>query len=314
VTTSGEAAGASPGSVRDWPRVAGLFAAALGLSVVRPSVLVAVPFLALLAVLPTSRLPALLAGFFAALLAFGGAPREGLWYVERGWALLLAGWFAALTLRWPALGLFPRAAASGALAIGATILHVRPGAWEVLDSLVAERLGAGLGAGLETMRLLGGSRGVSPALTETVQRAVDFQAQVFPALLGLASLASLGLAWWLYVRLAQGRPGGLMPVREFRFNDHFVWIFIAGVVLLLAGWGDAWGRAGSNAVVFMGALYTLRGVAVVLFATGGVSFFGAALLLVAVLFLAPVLVGVTLFIGLGDTWLDLRTRIKRLAA
>jgi hypothetical protein len=303
--------------VRDWPRALALFAVAFGLSVVRPSILVGVPLVALLLFLPTRRLSALVAGLLAALLVFSGPRIDGLWYAERGWAILVAGWFVALTLRWPRTGVFPRAAASvlGALAVVAALLAVQPGAWAVLDWLVEDRIRSGVGAGVEAMRLIAREEGgVSPALLATVQQAVEFQSQVFPALLGLASVASLGVAWWLYLRLGDRAAAGLAPLREFRFNDHLVWVFIGGLVLLLIGWGEAWGRAGSNAVVFMGALYALRGMAVVLFAAGGLSFFGGMLLFLGLLFMAPVMVALALFIGLGDTWVDLRERLGRVAA
>ena len=119
------------------------------------------------------------------------------------------------------------------------------------------------------------------------------------------------MAWWLHRRLTDGGVPALGPVSEFRFNDHLVWVLIAGVALLLLGWGGSWGRAGSNAVVFMGALYALRGIGVVLFATGGVSFFGAVMLFLGLLFVAPVLLALVLVIGLGDTWVDLRERLRR---
>jgi hypothetical protein len=302
---------------RDWPRALALFAVAFGASVVRPSVLIGVPLVALLLVLPSRRLPALMAGFLAALLAFGGPRPDGLWYAERAWAIVLAGWFVALTLRWPGTGIFPRAAASvvGALGVVATVLTVQPGSWVVLDWLVEDRIRSGVGAGVEAMRLMAGEEGgVSPVLLATVQQAVEFQAQVFPALLGLASLASLGVAWWLYVRLGEVAGPGLARVRDFRFNDHLVWLFIGGLVLLVLGWGESWGRAGSNAVVFMGALYALRGVAVVVSVAGGLSLFGTMLLGLGLLFVAPLVLALALFIGLGDTWVDLRSRLGRVAA
>jgi hypothetical protein len=90
-----------------------------------------------------------------------------------------------------------------------------------------------------------------------------------------------------------------------------VWVFIAGVLLLLVGWGEAWGRAGTNTLVVMSALYALRGAAVVMYVTGGLSFFGATMLLFALLFIAPVIFVLALLIGLGDTWMDLRERLRR---
>jgi hypothetical protein len=60
----------------------------------------------------------------------------------------------------------------------------------------------------------------------------------------------------------------------------------------------------------MAALYALRGVAVFLFVTGGVSFLGATLFTLALLFVAPVVLAVALFVGVGDTWLGVRERIR----
>ena len=65
---------------------------------------------------------------------------------------------------------------------------------------------------------------------------------------------------------------------------------------------------GANAVVFMGALYALRGAGVFLAVTGGGSFFGWLLLAVGFLILAPFMIMGAAFIGLGDTWFDLRGR------
>jgi hypothetical protein len=306
-------AGEAPRGARDWPRALALFGVAFSLSVVvRPSVLIGVPLVVLLLALPSSRLPALVLGLLAALIAFGGGPGDGLWYAERAWAILLAGWFAALSLRWPGTRVFPRAAASvmGAAAVVAAVLWVRPGAWVILDWLVEDRIRSGVGASLEALRAAGGQGGLTPALVEAFQRAMDFQAEVFPALLALASLASLGVAWWLHARLTESAGPALGPVSEFSFNDQLVWVFIGGLALLLVGWGEAWGRAGSNTVVFMGALYALRGMAVVLFATGGVTFFLGTVFFLGMLF-PPVILALALCIGLGDTWVDLRERLKR---
>jgi hypothetical protein len=87
-------------------------------------------------------------------------------------------------------------------------------------------------------------------------------------------------------------------------------VFIVGVVVLLGSSGLL-ERVGTNAVVFMGALYALRGAAVVLFLAGGVSFLGGFLLVLGFLLVAPVFLTGAFAIGLGDTWLDLRARLQR---
>lgn len=297
----------------DWHRALALFLAAFALSVVRPAVLVGVPLVLLLLIFPAPRLAGLIAAVLVALFAFAGAPRGGLWYLERGWAILVGGGFVAATLRWPAAGVLARAAAAvvGALLVAAFVLLTRPGSWEVLDWMVADRMRSAVAGGLEALRVLAlNGSDPSQAVVNAVTRAVELQAQVFPALVALSSLAALAVAWWLYLRLGHGRSGSLGAVRDFSFNDHLVWVLIAGIALLVVGWGEAWGRAGSNAVVFMGALYALRGVAVVLFLTGGVSLLGGALLALSFLLVAPVVLSVALCIGVGDTWLSVRQRLR----
>ena len=133
---------------------------------------------------------------------------------------------------------------------------------------------------------------------------------VFPALLGLSSMAALGVAWWVYVRLSSGSDQGVGPLRDFRFNDHLVWVFIAGVVLLLTPWEDILARVGANTVVFMGALYALRGAAVILFLSGGLSLFGYVMLIFGLIFLPPLVLTGAMVIGIGDTWLDVRRRLR----
>jgi len=160
------------------------------------------------------------------------------------------------------------------------------------------------------MTALGGPESVPAELADAVYRTAEIQGLVFPALVGLSSMAALGVAWWVYVRLARESDQGLRPLSEFRFNDQLVWIFIGGLLLVLLGSGQALDRAGTNAVVFMGALYALRGAAVLVFLSGGLSMVGAALVAVAMLFVAPVILTGTLVVGLSDTWFDLRERAR----
>jgi hypothetical protein len=147
-----------------------------------------------------------------------------------------------------------------------------------------------------------------------MQQLADTQASVFPALVALASVAALGVAWWIRTRLVGEGDQGIGPLRDFRFNDHLVWLFIAGLLLIFAQWGDALVRLGSNALVFMAALYMLRGAAVFVFLSGGMSLFGYVTVLVGLIVAAPVLMGMAVLIGVGDTWLDLRSRVRERTA
>jgi hypothetical protein len=149
-------------------------------------------------------------------------------------------------------------------------------------------------------------------LGAATQRIARLQSMLFPAVLALQSLAALGLASWWVARL---RPSGgerfaLRPLREFRFNDQLVWLLIGGLLLVVLPLGDAAVRVGLNALVFMGGLYALRGVAVFLFLAGRAPtllsvLFGAFV----ALFLYPLVLIAALLVGLGDTWLDVRGRV-----
>ena len=93
-----------------------------------------------------------------------------------------------------------------------------------------------------------------------------------------------------------------------------MWVFISGLLLVLPRWGELVARVGANAVVFMGALYAARGAAVILFLSGGVSLLGYVLLVFGLLFVPPLVLVGAVVIGLGDTWLDIRSKAGSKAA
>jgi hypothetical protein len=288
-------------------------AIAMAAAVVQASVLVAVPFLILALVLGWRPLGVFLACLVGvAVVTYGVPPREALWYVERGWAVLVGGVFAALTLHKPDAHFSGRAlaAVAGAAAVAAGVLAIRTGSWSTVEWAVEQRISQGLGTALEALRALRGGEALPPALVTAVHETVRTQAKVFPALLGLSSMAALGVAWWAYVRLASGSDRGVGPLRDFRFNDHLVWVLIGGLVLLVTPWEDVLARVGANAVVFMGALYALRGAAVILFLSGGLSLFGYVMLVFGLVFLPPLVLTGAMVIGIGDTWLDVRRRLR----
>ena len=278
------------------------------------TILIGVAYLIMMASLPVRRASAYLVG---AILAWGvlQGERAGIWWTERGWALLVAGWFVALTLRRPESGFLSRALGSLAGAAGSAIvtLTVAGGAWELLDWHVAELVRGITAQLIDRVQELRQQAEVSPALVTALYAAAETQIQVFPATLALATLAALGVAWWLYVRMAHGDDQGLLPLREFRFNDQLVWLFIGGLALTLVG-GDALKRTGANALVFMGVLYAMRGAAVVSFFGGGQTPLTAVLLVLGLLVVPPVMMVAALVIGLGDTWLDLRARARAMTA
>jgi len=296
--------------VTDWPRAAALFVSALLLSqpVVHASVLIAGPLLFLLAAGRLRSLSVVIAAVLATVIVASGA-RDGVWYAERAWSVLVGGAFLAMTLLLPRWGFASRAlgAVFGAIAAAAGVLAAREDAWGSLDSAFGERVRLLWDTSLDRIDSAGE---LTPAMVTYAHQIASAQTTVFPALVALASLAALGVAWWARARLAGRRDETLGPLRDFRFNDHLVWLFVVGLLLVVAQWGDALVRVGSNAVVFMGVLYALRGAAVFVFISGGLSLFGCLTFAIVFLLGAPLLVGVAVLLGIGDTWLDLRARVS----
>lgn len=300
---------------RGWPRAAALLVVALATAVAQPSVLMAVPFLGFVAVFGLGGVATAVMAVLAVIVVTSGMPGDGVWFMERAWALMVAGFFVALTARRPDAGFTPRALISvaGALSASVVVLSLGEGSWQTLDFTVRDRMTGGVETAMEAMRVLRGGEALPPTLVATLYEAVDAQTRVFPAMLALTTVASLGVSWWAYRRLSAGDDQALSPVREFRFNDHLVWLFIGGMLLMVTRGGDLLARAGANAVVFMGALYALRGAAVIMFLSGGLSFFGYALFVLGMLFVSPLVLTGAMVIGIGDTWLDVRTRMRDLA-
>lgn len=223
---------------------------------------------------------------------------------------MLGGWFLLIVALWPAGVFFSRAlsalAGAGATAVGLALLDRR--GWRELDWSVARRL---RGAAAEVVASWGsaaGIEGVSGRFSSAVYQAAELQAALYPALLALGSLAALGVAWWMYRRLTAKEPQPLRPLREFRFRDELVWLLIAGILLVLLPVGGVASRTGTNLLTFMGALYALRGGAVMLALLGAPGPAAALLGGVAALLLYPLFMAAALVLGLSDTWLDLRAR------
>jgi hypothetical protein len=135
--------------------------------------------------------------------------------------------------------------------------------------------------------------------------------RVFPALLALESLAALALAWGLFHRMSRTRIGRpLAPFREFRFADQLIWGLLAGIAVLVLPGLQGLRGLGLNLVVFFGALYALRGLAVLAWFIGSRRLAMAALVVLTVIFW-PFIGILSLGVGLGDTWIDWRGRVRQ---
>lgn len=260
-------------------RIAGLLLATVLFAITQPPLLIGVPLaVLLLSYGPRDARTAVVILAVVALALLG--PRSGLWWFERGWALLLGGAFVWTTALARHGGFTSRALAALALAflIGAAVLGLSPTAWREIDGAMAARADQ---AARLTADLLGG--GVGDAVGGIAGRVATLQAALFPALLGLSSLGALGVAAWIRAWLAGDEGPILGPLRGFRFNDHLIWVWLAGLLLLVAPVGDPGLRIGGNAVLFMGILYALRGIAVAVALWGGLFSLGGMLLALAVL-------------------------------
>lgn len=255
------------------------------------------------------------------LLQHAGPPGTQYDQMARGWAILLAASFGVVSLWSNTMPFFSRALFSIGLAAGigflialsspSGIARFQHAAGEELTRRVSTTI-ANIEEGRKTpdWQELAARAPVLDTWnddSETMMRAIPSRAaSLLPALLALESLAALALGWGAYRRLSPVQIGPpLSPLTEFTFNDQLVWGLAVGATLcLLPAFGE--GRnAGYNLLLFFGALYLIRGIGILAWMARGRYVY------VVILSLLPqVFVIVTLALGLGDTWLDLRKRAK----
>jgi hypothetical protein len=248
-------------------------------------------------------------------------------FLARGWAILLAAGFGVASVVSIRRSFLPRALATLALTFGvsgAIVVASNVSASRVQRTLVDEidrRMAvtsADLDAALSSpdwQRFRDEHPAVAKLLDdgeEFWRKMPDYTAVLFPSLLALESLAALGLAWGLFHRISRVRVGPpLAPLRDFRFGDQLVWGLLAGLAIVVIPSLDGIRAFGYNLLVFFGALYALRGVAVIAWLLAARRL---ALLLLALLgiFFWPFLLPAALGLGIGDTWLDWRRRLRQL--
>jgi hypothetical protein len=283
-------------------------------------------------------------GSLPLLLASGGGLGWMVWQVLRGgasagvlsmaWGLLAAGCFAFAVLaarsrRFLVAGVVSTLAA---LVLAAAVVSATRSGVDVLRSThqaVLEDRSArdlmGLRAVRREMEQSKPSASDTSAMTAVREMTAQFDALetsvarlpvvarlVWPALLALQTLAAMALAWAVFHRLSR-KPIGeeLGRLRDFRFNDHWIWSVILGLTLALLPALAPLRPLGINLLVFFGALYALRGVAVLSwFLRPGRGVLGVLIGLALLLLLrdgAAIALGL---VGLGDTWADWRRRIR----
>jgi len=292
---------------RGWGAALALALFAVLVSSIHPALLLAVPLGLLMVGLPPLRSPYRLVGALLLVLLFAAPMGGAVWMAERGWSLLVGGSFLAVVALWPRGGFLHRglAAIAAAVVVAAAVLGIG-GAWRGLEMQVAERFRAA--ADFWSERMTAGDAAGAEQAAETFARIAELEIHLYPAMLTLASLAALGAVWFAYRRLVDRSRDVLPPLRQFRFDDHLVWLFIVGAVLVVVPLNEAASRAGANLATFMAALYVLRGAAVVIALTAPAGLMAWLLAGFAVLML-PFVAGAALIVGLSDTWLDLRARM-----
>jgi hypothetical protein len=281
------------------------------LSPVSPLILVCVPLAVLLLAYEARNPVALAVAVVIVGLAFRGAanPTSPVWYWERAWALLVAGGFvlAGLLSRQSSLVRRSVVAVAIAFAVVAVVGALRPALLAEVDWWIGAQFDRAALAVYQWFQL-GGDAALT--ITDAIRGVAEIQTLIYPALLGLASLCALGVAWYVVRRLG-GVEGALGPFREFRFSDQLAWLLILGLALFVLPAGQLATRLGENVVAFMGGLYLVRGTAVLIWLGAAVvtSGWSIALWAVAAILLYPVALGAALVMGLSDTWLDLRNRL-----
>ena len=291
-------------------RILGFAAIAVVFAVVQPFLLVGVPLALLLIAHGPHGVRSGIIATAILVMAFLG-DRSGLWWFERGWALVLAGTFV-WTVGWrPGWSFSAQSLAALGLTVAAAalILATSPSVWLDVDALMTARVSQSAQTAAEVI-----GTSANDVVVSLMQRVVAFQVLVFPALLGVSSIGALGVAVAVRAWL-RGDSGSVFgKLRSFRFNDHLVWFWLLGLILVLTPVGPVAERVGGNAVFFMGALYVLRGMAVLLSLVGGISVTAGILGGLVAVLLYPILalmLSIMLIVGLGDTWLNVRSRVNR---
>jgi hypothetical protein len=242
----------------------------------------------------------------------------------RGWALLFAACFGIMSIISPVQPFFARALATSGItmAIAFALAANGPGGVNRVGRVIRSEFDR---RNAQTLGMLE-KRFEDPQLTATSGQASAIQAwwrseaqptlQALPgytsnvsaALLALESIAVAAFAWALQHRFARVPPGPpLSRFREFRFNDQLIWgLAVGATIFLLPPFAE--GRtAGLNLLVFFGALYVVRGIAVIACAIRTRTVMTAAVFFAVIAWpVAAILAG---GIGVVDTWIDWRNRI-----
>ncbi len=258
------------------------------------------------------------------LMSNTGSAHGSYSWMYRGWILLVSASFGLVCVATAMEAFLPRAlsalAISIALAFG--VVLATPGGTYTVASAMSTEFSRRVAESNASLR----EATTQPGWKEIVDRTPAFQdvandseaqlatiakwsTMLVPALLALESLAALALGWSLYHRM-NGVPIGptLGKLRDFRFNDQLVWgVAVGASIFLLKAFADG-KTAGLNLLIFFGFLYALRGMGILAWMAHGRAL--RVMLVIAAVFAWPIMTALAFGIGLGDTWLDWRSRAQ----
>lgn len=258
------------------------------------------------------------------LVSPAGPPDSPYSWLARGWALLLAASFGLVSVVAASEYFFPRAlsALAVATALGFALVLVSPGGPTRISNAIASEFNRRNDQSLAKLREVRGQSewkaitDSSPAFKQLAEQSEaslasipKWSSVVVPALLALESLAAMGLGWALFHRMSNVAIGPqLGRLRDFRFNDQLVWGVAVGASIFLLPAFNEGRNAGLNLLVFFGILYTLRGMGILAWMSR--TRVMTIMLIALAVFAWPLVAALAFALGLGDTWLDLRTRAQ----
>jgi hypothetical protein len=246
-----------------------------------------------------------------ALLVAAG-PLAGL---SRGWALIVGSIFFATSVARPSWDVTSRAlvAVAGGL-VGGMIGLLATEQAGTLDQLIRTHFATISSMTIGDLQERMPDSAWIAELNAATEQISTLQADLFPALLALQTMAALALACWWVARLGRSSSPtfAVHRLRDFRFQDQLIWLLIAALLLYLLPIPEVGDRIAMNLILFMVGLYALRGLAIFVFLAGGTRSIATLVLgAVALVFLYPIAFTAALVLGVGDTWLDVRGRIAK---
>lgn len=259
------------------------------------------------------------------LLASPAGPPQGAYSgMARGWTLLIGAAFGLTSIVASAEAFFPRAlsALAVSMALGFGIVLVSQGGTGRVSAAMTGELNRRIDESNKSLRdaasqpewkaMLAKSPGLQ-RLTEDSEAQLaaipKWSAMLMPALLALESLVALAIGWAFYHRMSDVAIGPVLgKLKDFRFNDQLVWGVAVGASIYLLKAFEEGKTAGLNLLVFFGFLYVLRGMGILAWMSRGTAM--KFMLIVAAIFAWPIMTALAFIIGLGDTWLDWRTRAQ----